>query len=466
MTPDEWLPILAKRLDARYVGSTVEGEYPGVAKLRRYAHGHADLPEMGTNLKASWLAFQRKSRTDYGGAAVRSLGNRIRPNGLRIGETDEHPALIAARRQWRDNRLDVQVKDAVQDYLETGFGYLVVGTDGQAVITRERPEEFIAAPDPLRPWKARAALKVWRDRDIERDFARVWVTGAAQVYFRPMRNSFGTERTGATGTDWVRLTEEPELYDGDPPVGILDRGDAGAFLEPHMDTIDRINLGKLQRLVTTAMQAFRQRALKRDPKSPELPREDAEGNEIDYARVFEPAPGALWELPEGFDVWESQQTDIRPMLEGEKADARDFSAETGTPIWVLLPGGENQSAAAADGSKEPQVFQATDDIARIKPALAVVLVYALRVEGVDLAGDTIEILFTPPEHVSTSEKYAAAAQAKVAGMTWDSIARTILGWSPEQIAQDSAARAGDALMAGLAFPVSDPTVPDVKQPAA
>ena len=458
-TPDYWLPILAARLDARY---------PRVALLRDYGNGRAPLPEMGKNLKASWLAFQKKARTDYGGLCIGSLADRIRENGILVGKDAESVESAAARRVWRDNRMDVQLADVINDYLTCGVGYLVVGNDaGAAVMTRELPEQFYAATDPLRPWKARASIKIWRDVDAGADFAQVTVPGMRQKYARKSYTDVSPAVLRMTAAGGWEAVGDPEIFDGPPPVIVFERQGGQGLFEPHLDVIDRINLGKLQRLVTTAMQAFRQRALKADPKSGGLPREDAEGNEIDYAKVFEPAPGALWELPEGIDVWESQQTDIRPLLEGEKADARDFAAVTRTPMDVFQPGGENQSAAGAQNSTSPQIALAENEIARLKPCLEVALVYALRIEGVDLAGQTVDVSFVPPAYVSIGEKYAAAAQAKTAGMTWDMIARTILGWSPEQIAQDSSARAGDALLAALAFPVADPAVPaDVKQPAA
>lgn len=466
-TPDYWLPILAARLDSRY---------SRVARLRRYANGESDLPEMGSNLKASWLAFQKKARTDYAGLCVGSLADRIRENGIMVGDDAESPESEAARRIWRDNRGDVQLADAIDDYLTVGIGYLLLGDNaGSAVMTREMPEQFYAAPDPLRPWKARAYMKVWRDIDAGLDYSLVCVPGMRQKYAREsFVSNYDTTgkvlRVEAAG-GW-EYSGAPELFDGPPPVTILERKGGLGLFEPHLDVIDRINLGKLQRLVTTAMQAFRQRALKADPKTPGLPREDQDGNEIDYAKMFEPAPGALWELPEGIDVWESQQTDIRPLLEGEKADARDFAAVTRTPMSVFMPGGENQSAAGASNATSPQISLAQNEIARLKPCLEVALVYALRIEGVDLAGQTVDVSFVPPAYVSIGEMYAAAAQAKAAGMTWDSIARTILGWSPEQIAQDSSARAGDALLASFSLPpvaAPDTVVPMMangQQPAA
>lgn len=433
-TPVEWLPVLAKRLDDRY---------PRVSLLRSYASGNPPMPEMGDNVRASWIAFQRKACTNYGGLAVESLANRIVPNGIRVGDSEDNPAVKAARRIWRDNRLDVVVADAIRDSFTTSIGYLVVGSDrGKAIVTRELPEQFIAATDPLRPWKARAALKVWRDLDVEKDYAYVWVTGRGQLFERPSREIVsgkpGPLITRSEG-NWVPVGVA-DIYSGEPPVVILERHGGVGLFEPHIGVIDRINLGKLQRLVTTAMQAYRQRAMKGG-----LDKVDEDGNEIDWAKVFEPAPGAMWDLPVGVEVWESQQTDIRPLLEGETTDARDFAAVVQTPLTVFVPSGQNQSAEGAAQAAAGQVNQAKNEIARLSVGLAVALVYALRVENVDLGDDTVEVLFTPPDRVSLSEQYAAAAAAKGAGLAKRTIMRDVLGMSPDQIAQDAEDTANEML---------------------
>ena len=436
-TPQEWLPILCKRLDERG---------PAVAKRRRYALGDADLPEMGRNTRASWEAFQRKARTNYAGLAAGSLCNRIRPLAVTVGDGTDVAATGAARRVWRDNRMPVQIADAVWDAVTVGVGYLVAGSDeGGAVVSRELPEMFYAAQDPVRPWRARATLKVWRDVDAERDYAVVMVAGAAQVFSRSMEWQ-GALLRAASGGQW-EIASPVIPFEGSPPVVILEGRDPRGFIEPHFDVVDRMNHNKLNRLVTTAMQAYRQRALKTADGSPGLPEKDEAGNQIDYEKVFSPAPGALWDLPEGVDIWESQQTDIRPLLEGEKADARDFAAVTQTPISVFIPEGQNQSAEGAFTAKEGQIFLADDYIARVQAAVDSIMVRALLIEGVDLGGQTVEVHFEKPAHVSLSERYAAAAQAKAAGESWKSIARNVLGYSPEQIAQDAADRAEEQLAA-------------------
>ncbi len=445
-TPAEWLPVLAARLDR---------EHPRIVRLRNYAEGRPDLPEMGKNLKDAWERFQQKARTNLGGAAVRSLCNRIRPIGVTVGDSDEHPALAAARMIWRDCRMAVQIRDAVEDAAVTGRGYLLVGVgeDGRPVITREKPEQFYAEPDPVRPWRARAGIKVWRDAITGHDYARVICHGAAQTFTRSTRSLSGTIASGASGDGWSPV-DEPDEFDGDPTIGILERKDGAGFLEPHLDVIDRIVLGKLNRLVVTAMQAFRQRAIRdtkpADPSKPD-PGKDAEGNDVDLGAMFEPSPGALWELPAGYEIWESQTTDVAPLLAAEKEDAREFGAVTGTPISALIPDGANQSAEGAAQAKEQQVSQAESDIERYDPAVAVVLVYALRILDHDLSGpgDTVAPQWAPAAHVSVSERYAAAVQAKGAGLARRTIARDVLGMSPEQIRKDEADLADEQLAAAL-----------------
>ena len=74
--------------------------------------------------------------------------------------------------------------------------------------------------------------------------------------------------------------------------------------------------------------------------------------------------------------------------------------------------------------------------------------------------DTLEVLFAPPEHVSLSERYAAAVQAKGAGLSARTIKRDILGMTPDQIAQDEADAGSDMLAAALlGGPARTPAAP-------
>ena len=111
------------------------------------------------------------------------------------------------------------------------------------------------------------------------------------------------------------------------------------------------------------------------------------------------------------------------------------------------------------------VFKAQDRILRFKPALAVMLVKALQVEGESLAGDTVEVKFAPPATVTMTERYAAAAQAKAAGEALETIQENILGYSPEQIAQDKQRRAEEQLALALNLTTQPPpTTSEEMQP--
>lgn len=463
VTPEAWLPVLAHRLDARQ---------PLLARLRSYVDGNAPLPEGGRNSAATWAAFQRKSRTNFGGIACQSHANRIRVRGVRVGADDQSPASVAARRISRDNRFSMVIADAVWDMVSARTGYLVAGTDedGKALLTAELPEMFYAEPDPTKPWRTRAALKVWRDTVAELDYAMVWVPGLRQQY---VRKSFTQTSASdpkkviltAVGTTWLSLGE-PETYEGGVPVWILDRRDGMGLIEPHLDVIDRINLGKLQRLSIAAIQAFRQRALKKQPGT-QLPEKDDAGNVIDWAKVFEPAPGALWDLPAGVEIWESAITDFRPSLDAEKADARDFAAVTGTPVSMLQPDSANQSAGGAAETTAQQVDACNTDIGRIKLAAAAAMVTSLRIEGVDLGDDTVEVDFENPARVSLAEKMDAYSKAIAAGMSVKMAQKDILGWSPDMIDEDDRNRGRESARASLASLGGAPAKPAVApMPAA
>ncbi|WP_244278398.1 hypothetical protein [Gordonia westfalica] len=263
------------------------------------------------------------------------LGGAADPNGIDVGSNTDSDVVAAAQRIWRDNRIKgVVAKEATHHMLNYATSYMTawVGDNGHAVITADSPEMMYAATDPLQPWKARAAIRWWRDSDAETDFAIVWCqigwqlfsrsvwVNPAEVVERRIRNN------RASSDQWDAATEFVITGEG-PPVVVLNNPLGMGEFEPHLDTITRINAGILERRVTSAMQAWRQRAL-----TGGLPQKDAEGNDIDWASVFEPAPGALWDIPAGIELWESDATDIRPLLEGVKDDLRELSEMSATPF--------------------------------------------------------------------------------------------------------------------------------------
>lgn len=424
-TPDEWLPVLTKRLD--------EGR-TRIDLLRSYTNGNAPLPEAGSNLRAAWSAFQKKARTNLGELIIEAVAERIICNEITVGavanaDNDE------ARKIWVENRMPTALGDTVRDMLTVGIGYMVVGksANGRPVITSEKPEFMYAATDPLRPWVARAAVKVWRDIDAEMDYAYVWVSGGRQKYERPMYDKPESARTRrlltkTSGTSWIAVGDL-DPYTGEPPVVVFqNHSDTGEF-ETHIDIIDRINKDTLDRLVTVAMQAFRQRYLEGG-----LPKTDADGNPIDYAAIFTPAPGALWDLPEGVTLKETQESaqSIMAMLSAEKDDFRNLAAVTRTPLAMLVPEGQNQSAAGSEFAKEGLITKSKDRIDRIKPAGSEVIARALKIVNAEF-NEPVELGFADPTFVTFAEKHDANVKAKSGDVPWRTRMIDILGYSADKV---------------------------------
>lgn len=413
MTPEEYLPILMKKLSERL---------PEIKLSRRYVDGDAPLPEMGKNLRESWVAFQKKARTNYGGRTCQSLVGRIRPVGAR---TTDSAAAGAARRYWRDNRLGIVFGDAIWDAIATGHGYVLTQVvNGFPVPTSERPEQMITLPDPLQPWRSIAALKAWRDTAKETDYATVWIPGIEHRFSRSAKNENGMLRKlDKDGWESIGVTE----FEGGVPVQAIQNEHAVAEITAHRDVIDRINTKKLQRLATEAMQAWRQRVIEGD-----LPDEDLDGNAIDYSKTFEAAPGAIWELPAGVTIKElaDGSAGIMAMLKGEENDVREYCGVTGTPMSAFMSDSQNQSAEGSMNAKEGEIAKAEKRIQLFQPAFEGAIVDALRVYGIDTS-ETIEVQFAPPAYVSWNEKAQASSQASgTLSRRW--IARNIWGMSEDE----------------------------------
>jgi hypothetical protein len=470
MTPYEWLQVLTRRVDFGWARTEL---------LRSYVDGNAPMPEMGKNTKEAWQKFQREARTNWGLIIVESIVNRLIPNGITVDGDNKSPLAKQAQRIWRDNRLDAVFREWVRYGLIFRQSYLTVwqgdpqpgNADARkAIITADSPESMYGAVDPLQPWKVRAAVRWWRDLDMQQDCALVWGMGSSQKFRRTLLSlNAPTQPPNASMVYLpVRLlgvwdpVGAPTITGKRPPVIVYNNpGFAGEF-ELHIDLINRINRVILERLTASALQAFKQRAMKGG-----LPKTDAQGNEIDWGAIFEPAPGAIWDLPEGIDIWESQPLDIRPMLEAAKDDIRQLSAMTATPWPIMMPDNANQSATGADNAKDAHIFKCGERLTEAKAGIEEAITQALLTEGADLgtpgtSGEKrVEVLFKPVDRVTLSEMYAAAQAASAAGESWPSIARNILGYSPEQIAQDQIDKTQEALRASMFMgnPAVPPTPP-------
>lgn len=449
MTPDQWLSRLTRRMDERAARLRL---------LRSYMDGNAPLPEGAEGCRDAFAAFQKKARTNLGELVVEAVAERIIPNGFTLNGAPEDDDQL--RRIFRRNRLGIGFADVVSDMLGLSAGYMIVQEQkrGQALITCERPEQVITDQSPSRPDDVRAGLKVYRDAIANVDRAFLHLPGSVFIYRRPLNHpetaaelviasvegGWEFEGVAETGLNFV------------PIFPFINRRELGEF-EAHTDVLDRINWNILQRLVITAAQAYRQRAVKATDGSP-LPLTDAQGNEIDYNKVFSAAPGALWELPPGFDLWESQQTDLSQILNATKDDLRDLAAVTRTPLPMLVPDGANQSAEGAAAAREGLVFKASDRLKRADVALTSAMGAALAIEqgSADIV-DGVEVLWEPLERRGLQEM--ADASTKATDLPWRDRMAHIWGFSGDAIDKMESNRAADAINDALSAPPVVPAAP-------
>lgn len=461
-TPTEWLPVLAKRMD--------DG-MPRVKLLKRYVSGDAPLPEADKNTREAWRRFQKQSRTNWGRMIREAVADRIVPMYITVGGSHTSPEAKRAQEIWRNNRMDSVFKEWVRHGLTFAESYMTTWSGANPgdtpIITADSPETMCVATDPLQPWRVRAALRTWRDLDANKDFALVWMNGQRQQFER--ESTIGTRKRlhksihseGWDPTDG----KDPVATSGPPPVVVWHNPDDEGEFETHTDVIDRINGGVMRRLSIESMLAFRARALKStDPKHPGLPKHDKEGNVINWAEVLPFAPGALWNLPPGIDVWESVPTDIGPLLTASKDDIRHLASSTATPLPMLMPDNANQTAKGASATESAYLSKCGERAKEAKVGGIAVLVNALNTDsGTDLQ-ETLDLAFRPVEQVSLSEQYAAA-QAASAVMARKTVWRNVLMWSPEQIAQAEVDAAEEALQAALNAPRTEPAPAAGKKPA-
>jgi hypothetical protein len=451
MTPDQWLERLSKAMDDRA---------DRLARLRAYMTGDAPLPEGADGCRDAFRAFQKKSRTHFGELVADAVVERMIPSGFTVGGAAEDDDRL--RTIWKRNRMQVGINDVLRDMVSVSAGYMIVseGAPREAVISCERPEQVITEQSAARPDRVRAALKVYRD-DVEGfDVAYLHTVGVVDTFYRPIRDTHGKAAMRVAG-GWTWAGAEPTGLEFVPVFPFLNRGGLGEF-EPHTDILDRINWNILQRLVITAMQAYRQRALT-SKDGDALPTVDADGNEIDYEKVFSAAPGAMWEMPPGFDIWESQQTDITAILAANKDDITHLAAVTRTPMPTMMPGGENQTAEGASFAKEGLVFKAQDRVARASASLDLVMGAALAIEsGLSVPVADVESKWLPVERQSLAERADAATKAQ--DLPWRTRMTDIWQFSEDRVDQMETERASDALNASLSQPPAPP-VTDGNAPA-
>lgn len=425
--------------------------------LDEYYRGENGIPQLASkSAREAYRRLMQLSRTNFAELVVEALRERVNPVGFRTGADGDDVSDKEAWRIWQANSLDADSALVHRAAFTMSESFVIVGQVddeiGAPLITTEDPRQVVVECDPSRRRKVIAALKVFTDDVAGVDRAYLYLPGFVYKASRPTSPALNLS-INAGSWEWEQDTPEKLPAKVVPVVRFVNRADSfgrgqGEF-EPHLSVLNRINFTILNRLEIATMQAFRQRGIKG------VPTHDPEGNEVDYSDVFASDPGAMWQLPESAEIWESQQVDLGPLRASIRDDVQDLAAVTRTPLFYLTPDAANGSAEGASLAREGLVFKAKDRLLQLGEPWEDVMSLAFLFQGDEQRakrGD-MEVIWASPENFSLAERYDAASKAGSAGVPWRTVMSDILQFSPQQIDRMEAERATDMFLASIAQPI-------------
>lgn len=450
----------------------------------------------------------RMGRANYAKLAVDSKLDRCKVRSFRTAAVDDDPdgdeespdsPEALARKMMK--RARVAFNEALLHASVMLEGYIAIGGNDPRTqlpaVTAEDPRSCIGLTDPLDDTLVVAFMKFYRDTIEKRDYVHLTLPDDPKkplgkynirVYWAPM--SSGT----ANRLDFKRWTLDEDRSGSHP---IPNRGSCvhpvsapqgqGDF-EPFLDLLERINSGIVDRLWTSKIQVFRQRAIEWDPKvlseyaaaNPggddeesgtggydPLPTHDEDGEPIDYTEVFSADPGALWKLPVGAKIWESTPTDLQAALLAVRDDVKEFAGVSRTPLYSLMPDVLQGSAAGAQTARETHMFKVIGFRQHVEAVLLNACADMLAGAGVPVEKITdLELQWGPSELKSDTERTAGAVAARTAGVPWQGTMEDYLEADPETVVRYKRFRNQDRLFPEFKPPaiVPPPAEPEPTPP--
>lgn len=441
-SPEWWANRLHKEMRDREIGrgwsqetlSNERGVRPPLKLLDAWRRNEPPLPSGGSqSWQREWSHVLRMTRTNAAELVVSSRTERIVPLGWTTAADSDADGDQKAEEIAKRNNLRTVVGEAIEDMLALGDGYLIATkSNGKARILRGTPFATITAE---RGGETIAALHL--DHDTWRGVHEAW------LFLAPREQ-------GDRGALMIARKEKGGRYewtsDGGSfparhfPVTRLRNKDGVGEFERSLSDLTRINDSLFNRLVLTKLQAHRQRGLQRPALKGDDPEIDIEFDPAD----FETGPNALWDLPPGVSIWESAAADLTPVRSIVDDEFRILASTTKTPIWVMLPGSQNQSATGSEKADSAFLSLVADRQHRVDVALSRVLAAAFAIEGDEERADPTKIgtLWAPQERYSLTEK-ARAFAAAYGKMPFDKLATDVWQVPPSDLPALNAARGRD-----------------------
>lgn len=452
-SPDWWLLRLGKQLadqQARF------------NRLESYWRGNPPMPFGNTKMRDAYRRLQRMSRTNFGALLAEAVLERLKVMGFRAGADATEDADMDAWRIWQRNGLDADSGLVHRAAVIMSRAYVIVGDDpdepGQPLVTVEDPRQVIHEAAPTNRRKVIAALKTWWD-DIEGCQLAVLYLPETIHYYRSVGAKQSTNATELwTSAKWdpdTSIAGEPTVandLDEVPVTPFVNRPDMsgeglGEF-EDVLDILDRINTMILDRMVISAMQAYRQRWAKGVRLT------DDDGNDTS---AFDPGADLLWAVEDdSAQFGEFSVTDLTPLVKAIESDVQYLGSISRTPPSYLLAGIVNASGDALAAAEVGLVSKVTERSHEFGESWERVYRHIGKRMKRDIDTDA-EVLWKDPQFRSLTEMAAASVQLKGADVPWRTRMR-LLAMTPSEIDRMEAERMQDAMTAALMAPLLQPQV--------
>lgn len=481
-SPGWWLNTLATKLHNRRAGRSGTKRYsrrtvepsrirPGLVLLQDYLDGDPPLRE---DIHSGWAEpfrqFLRMGRLNIAPKLVSATANRMTIRDFRTSAADDELGDVAARDLMRRNGMVVKSRQVHDWMLGLGDGYTITtppdSTRSWSLITAESPLECITAHDPHTGVEI-AGLKMFRDEDLEVDYAYLFLPGELWVAKCEAPTTTLFRNRWVLSERWEWDEEKFDDVPGDRVAMVrFQNKDGKSEIEGYLDDLDRINDKLFNEWWIGKIQAFRQRALEMAEETDEGVAADDEDDDgfrgltaEELSGMFTSAPDAMWMLPAGSKIWESGVTDIRQMTESIKAELQWLAFTKSKPLYLITPDAANGSAEGASTQREEHAFDVLDRVARASDSWARTLAMAFEFQGDTVRADVtkIEPIWGPVERYSLAEMADAGPKFKGAGYPVEAIFTDVFQRPPADVVDRlRPLRGRDLLYGALPQPSQDP----------
>ncbi len=359
-SPDWWLfnGILA-----------IEAKQTDHAVREAYVSGNHPLPNGDPRYVRALRDFQEKALTNYIGLATNAIIPRMRVKGFRFGRperskpspspdtpqtenapqngsqgpqkgrSDENVGIADrdAALVWMANDMDFQMEGFLSNCATYGEGYLLVGPEdpetGEPTMTSEHPRMCHVFPDPVRPTRSLAGIKLWKDIYLGQMVAVLYLPDSIHVYLGPKNSEASPASQAFSNGSFQPFGSQSNELGEVNLVRCQWRPDGKAEAEDAFSIQDRINLTVLNRLVISKSQAYRQKWMTGGQVT-----QGKKGKKgVDNKPPFDPGADTLWHVPApDAKFGDFDQVDITGILSEIRDDVLDFFGVTQLPAHYAM----------------------------------------------------------------------------------------------------------------------------------